>query len=149
VTDEPRKNERKTRGKPFGPGNPGKPKGSRHKTTLFAEKLMQDDAEKIVKAVIDAAGSGDMTAARLILDRICPAPKGRAIQFDLPNITSIADLASALAAIVSEMAAGKLTPDEASTVAGVLEFKRKALETLEIERRLAALEQREKEKDRR
>ena len=131
-------------------GNPaGKPRGSRHKTTLFAEKLMQDDAEKIVKAVIEAAGNGDMTAARLILDRICPAPKGRAIQFDLPNITSLADLGSATAAIVSEMAAGKLTPDEASTVAGVLEFKRKALETLEIERRLAALEQREQEKDRR
>jgi len=131
-------------------GNPaGKPKGARHTTTLLAEKLMQDDAEKIVKAVIEAAGNGYMTAARMILDRICPAPKGRAIQFDLPNITSLGDLAPATAAIVSEMAAGKLTPDEASTVAGVLEFKRKALESLEIERRLAALEQREQEKGRR
>ncbi len=49
-------------------GNPaGKPKGARHKTTL-----MQDDAERIVNAVITAACNGDMTAAKIILDRICP-----------------------------------------------------------------------------
>jgi len=34
-------------------GNPaGKPRGARHKTTLMAERLMQDDVEKIVSAVL-------------------------------------------------------------------------------------------------
>jgi Family of unknown function (DUF5681) len=34
-------------------GNPaGKPKGARHKATLLAERLMQDDVEKIVNAVL-------------------------------------------------------------------------------------------------
>jgi Family of unknown function (DUF5681) len=45
-------------------GNPaGKPKGARHKTTLLAERLMQDDVEKIVNAVLTAARNGDMMAA--------------------------------------------------------------------------------------
>jgi len=45
-------------------GNPaGKPKGARHKTTLLAERLMQDDVEKIVNAVLTAARNGNMLAA--------------------------------------------------------------------------------------
>ena|ERR1700730_6928065 len=52
-------------------GNPaGYHKGSRHKATLLAERLMQDDAENIVNAVLTAARNGDMTAAKIILDRI-------------------------------------------------------------------------------
>ena len=66
-------------------GNPaGKPKGARHKTTLLAERLMQDDAERIVNAVITAACNGDMTAAKIILDRICPPRRSR--PFHLPAI---------------------------------------------------------------
>jgi hypothetical protein len=37
-------------------GNPaGRAKGTRHKITLPAEKLMQDDVENVVAAVVDAA----------------------------------------------------------------------------------------------
>jgi hypothetical protein len=77
MSDTPRKNARKTRGKPFEPGNPGRPKGARHRTTIAAEKLMQGDSEAIVRAVIKAAKGGDMTAAKVVLDRIAPIRKGR------------------------------------------------------------------------
>ena len=40
------------------------------------------------------------------------------------------------------MADGEISPDEAAVVAGVLEIKRRAIETVEIERRIAALEER-------
>ena len=64
----------KQRGAPFQKGksgNPnGKPKGTRHRITVLAEKLMQDDARDIVRAVLVAARSGDMTAARLILESV-------------------------------------------------------------------------------
>jgi hypothetical protein len=39
------------------------------------------------------------------------------------------------------MAEGEITPDEAATIAGVLESKRKAIETVELEARIARLEQ--------
>jgi hypothetical protein len=40
------------------------------------------------------------------------------------------------------MGQGELTPEEAASVVAVLEIRRKALETVEIERRVAALGQR-------
>lgn len=36
---EPRYSREKTRGKPFEPGNPGKPKGARSRAALAAEAL--------------------------------------------------------------------------------------------------------------
>jgi hypothetical protein len=44
-------------------------------------------------------------------------------------------------AIVSQMAEGEITPEEAATAASVIETKRKALETEELDRRVAILEQ--------
>ena len=71
-------------------GNPaGKPKGARHKTTLLAERLMQDDVEKIVNAVLTAARNGDMMAAKIILDRIAPVSRRQCVSFDLPKIESL------------------------------------------------------------
>lgn len=43
--------------------------GTRHKITMLAEKLMQDDVGNVVAAVVDAAVKGDMAAAKIILDR--------------------------------------------------------------------------------
>jgi hypothetical protein len=48
---------------------------------------------------------------------------------------------AALSSTVEAMAGGEITPDEAAVVAGVLETKRKAIETVELEARLARLEQ--------
>lgn len=134
----------KQRGKPFRPGqsgNPsGKPKGARHAVTLMAEKLLEDDAAAIVRAVIDAAKGGDMVAARLVLERIAPPRKGRAVAFDLPHIETAADVLAALGAVVQAVADGELTPDEATTVAGLLEIQRRTIETADLECRLSALE---------
>jgi hypothetical protein len=110
-------------------GNPsGKPKGARNRTTLLAEKLMQDDAAQIVQAVLDAAKAGDMTAAKMIVDRIAPVRKGAPLRFDLPEAKTAGDLAAAMGALVKAMADGELSPDEAATAAGVLELRRRALE---------------------
>ncbi len=38
------------------------------------------------------------------------------------------------------MAKGELTPEEAAIISGVLETQRRAIETVEIEQRLAAVE---------
>jgi hypothetical protein len=126
----------------FQPGNRGRPKGSRHRTTVLCEKVMQDDAEEIVRAVIGAAKGGDMVAARIVLDRIAPARKGRPIRFDLPDARTATDVSAALAAVVGAMAAGELTPDEASMVANVLEIRRKSLEMQDLEARLSILKTR-------
>ena len=50
----------------------------------------------------------------------------------------------ALGRIADASASGALTPDEANALAGVLEAKRKAIETVELEGRVVALERRAK-----
>jgi hypothetical protein len=141
---------KKQRGAPFRKGqsgNPsGKPKGARNRATVLAEKLMQDDATDIVQAVLAAAKGGDMSAARLILDRISPLRRGRPVYLELPAVKTAADVSAAMGALTTAMAAGDVTPDEAATVASVFEVRRKALETEELELRLQALE--EKARDR-
>lgn len=134
----------KQRGKPFEKGksgNPaGKPKGARHKTTLLAEKLMQDDAENIVNAVLKAAHNGDMTAARIVLDRIAPPRRDNSVRFTLPKIERASDAATASAAILSAVADGDLTPAEAGEIVKLIEGFVKTLELTEIDERLKRLE---------
>jgi hypothetical protein len=110
---------------------------------LLAEKLMQDDAEAVVKAVVDAAKGGDMTAARIVLDRIAPARRDSPVTIALPKIESAADAAKAMAAILAAVASGTVTPSEADQVAKIVAAFVSTLEASEFEARLRALEQRE------
>jgi hypothetical protein len=137
---EPRKNAQTTRGKPFPPGNPGRPKGARHKVTTLAEKLMSDDAEGVVKAIIDAAKAGDMAAAKIVLDRLAPPRRDRPVSFSLPEIKTAGDAAKAVAAIVAAVAAGILSPPEGEAVSSLVERYVRIVETTDFERRLAAVE---------
>lgn len=103
---------------------------------------MADDAEAITRAVIEAAKGGDLTAARLVLDRIAPPRREPATPIDLPTIETAADLPGGVAAILQAVANGDLTPSEASRLSGLLADAGRALETAEIEERLAAIEER-------
>ena len=137
------------KGRPFEPGNKkgiGRPVGSRNNATILLEKMMADDGEKVVQAVLIAAQAGDMTAARLVLDRICQPRKGRAIKLDLPKVETAADLMGAMGVVVDAMAQGEISPDEATAVGGVLELRRKSIETAELEARIVALEAKAGEK---
>jgi hypothetical protein len=143
TADEPANAGRKQRGG-FQPGQSGNPRsklaGTRHRVTLLAEKLLQDDADGVVRAVLTAAKAGDMTACRLILDRTMPPRRGRPVAFPLPPVQTAADLPAALAAIVAAVAAGLLTPDEGQGIAAVLDCWRKGVETTGLADRMDAIE---------
>jgi Zincin-like metallopeptidase/Family of unknown function (DUF5681) len=122
-------------------GNPaGMPKGTRHRATMLAEKLMEDDAENIVRAVVNAAKAGDPTAMRLCVERLVPLRKGRPVVFDLPPVKTAAHIAGAVGELARAMAAGELTVEEASAASSVIEMQRRAIETSDFEVRLRALE---------
>ena len=128
------------RGRPFQKGqsgNPsGKPQGTRARITQLAEKLLEDDRDDIIKAVVAAAKGGDPTAMRLCIERLIPVRKGR-----VPPVKMAADIAGAVGGLARAMAAGELTTDEASAAASVIEMHRRAIETTEIELRLQRLEE--------
>ncbi len=118
----------------------GRPHGSRNKTTIAIEALLDGEAEALTRKAVDLALEGDMAALRLCLERICPPRKSRFIAIELPRVETAKDITAAHAVVIEAMARGDITPDEASSVAGVLDARRKSLETTEIEKRIEALE---------
>jgi hypothetical protein len=100
----------------------------------------------LTRKCIELATNGDTTALRLCMERLAPAMKSRAVTLPLPPIDTPTDILKAQAATIEAMASGEITPDEAATIAGVLEAKRRAIETVEIEERIKALEQQVSEK---
>ena len=63
------------------------------------------------------------------------------MSLDLPAMETAADIVAGLSEVAAAMANGKITPDEAQAVAAVLEGKRRAVETVALEARIATLEQ--------
>lgn len=86
-------------------GNPrGRPKGSKNKSTLLreamqtkADRMLSKEVPKVLAVVIAAAKSGDMSAAKMILDRAVPVKKAddgdgdsgkQLVQITIQNLTS-------------------------------------------------------------
>lgn len=127
--------------KPGQSGNPaGKPKGARNHATRALLQLMEGEAEEITRAMVDAAKGGDMAAARFILDKLVPTAKERPVSLELPNIDTASDAAGAQNVILQAVAKGELLPGEANVLSGIVESRRKAMETEDLERRIVALE---------
>ena len=128
--------------KPGQSGNPaGKPPGTRNRATQMVLALMESGAEGITRAIIDAARKGDMAAARLVIERLAPPARERPISLDLPDTSTVAGVSQAQQVVLEAVGAGELLPTEGSTLAAILESRRKAIETEELERRIAALEE--------
>jgi hypothetical protein len=104
---------------------------------------MEGDARVIVRAVLLAASTGDMAAARMVLDRVLPVSRDRHLTpFDLPATDTAAGIAEAQAAVVAAVAGGELRPSEGQALADLLELRRRSVESADFEARLAALEKR-------
>jgi hypothetical protein len=69
-----------------------------------------------------------------------PPRRERSVRFQLPALQSAADAADAMAAITAGVAAGEMTPGEASELAKLVEAYVKALEAGEFDQRLRAIE---------
>jgi hypothetical protein len=134
--------ERDRKGR-FASGNPGKPKGARHSTTLAIEQLLGNDARKLTRKAIELATAGDTTALRLCLERIAPVRRGRVVTVpEFPKVKSAADVPAALAALLEAVAKGDLTAEEAESISSLCARYVAAVEAADHEARLKALEER-------
>src|SRR5215213_735678 len=134
-----RKNAGITRGRPFAPGNPGRPKGARNKATLAAEALLDGEADALTRKAVEMALAGDTTALRLCLDRLLPPRKDRPVSFSLPPLTCARDAAQASSALLQAVTEGELTPLEAAELSKLVVSYVEALKACELEERLEAL----------
>lgn len=139
-TNNGQKSKKNTRFAPGNPGGPGRPQGSRNAATLILDQLADGEAGDILRRVVAEARGGDMRAAEMILSRAWPARKGRRVSVDLPRVDTAADVTAALGALLEATATGSLTPEEAASIGSLLESKRRAIETVDLEQRIATLE---------
>jgi hypothetical protein len=130
-----------TRGRPFAPGNPGKPHGARHRVTRAVETMLEGEYEKLTRIAIDKALDGDTSALRLCLDRIAPPRRDVPISIDLPPVRSASDAVEASAAVLASVAKGEVTPDEAGRIMALLASHKSIVATGDLEQRIAALEE--------
>jgi len=124
----------------FGSGNPGKPKGARHKATRAALALLDGEAEALTRQAVTQALEGDTTALRLCLERIAPPRRDAPVTFNLPRMETARDAAKAAGAVLETVALGNLTPTEGAHIMALVETYRRTLETTELDARVAALE---------
>jgi hypothetical protein len=132
-----------TRGKPFPPGNEfgkGRPRGSRNKSTVMAQELLNSHAESVVKKCLFMALQGDSRAMQLCMDRILPARRDAPVKLGkLPTATA-AELSKSSEKVTRLVAEGKITPTQGQAMAELLEQRRRVIETEDIDARLKKME---------
>ena len=126
--------------KPGKSGNPGgRPKGIPNPSTRLRHAIEKDIPE-IIKAMVDAAIGGDVSAASLLLSRVLPPLRPEAQTATLPDAgTSLADRADAIA---SAAMTGELGTSAATDLMSVLQGQARIKEIDDIEQRLRAIEER-------
>jgi hypothetical protein len=121
-------------------GNPaGRPRGSRNRRTIAAERLFDEAAEDLTQTLIRLAKGGHPLALRLAMDYICPT-KDRPVAFEAPAMATAADAVAAMGTVVQGVADGDLTPRDAAQLAAVIQAYARTLSTAELEQRLDEIE---------
>jgi hypothetical protein len=131
---------KKIRGRPFQRGNPGRPRGSKNRTTRLLEELVAGEGEKLAQKAVELALAGNVKCLQLCLDRLLPRRTGRPVDFTLPAVNNAQDVVAAMAAITTAVNDGSLTAEEAGQLVHILNGYAKALEIYDFATRIAALE---------
>jgi hypothetical protein len=132
-----------TRGRPFEPGNKfgrGRPPGSRNKRTLQASKLFEAHSGALMGMALMKARE-DPQMLKLLISRM-PRQRALSVKFAFPPLKSLEDCDRASEIVIHKAAAGKISWGDALEVTAVIETRRRILETRDLERRVAMLENR-------
>ena len=134
--------ELKPRGRPFAPGNHGRPPGSKNKTTRMLEQLIEGQAEEFVEKLKESALAGDVACLRIIMDRLIPLRKSQPIEVDIPPINGSQDVLSVISSVWDAIRDGELTPEEATALCPLIDRSIRAIEVNNLSKRLDELESR-------
>src|SRR5579872_6294151 len=133
----------KDRFQPGASGNAaGKKPGTKNRATLLKEALNEGEDTSVARIVIDKALAGDAVAARFLLERLEPKPRGRAIYLEIPEgLSPAGEVVATFNAALRAMAAGEITPEEALSVARFLEGRARVLKAWKLEQSLTRWDQ--------
>jgi hypothetical protein len=132
------------RGRQFKKGNTfgrGRPKGSRNKRTLLAKQLLDEYAPAIFRKTVAMALEGDKTILCALLRRMLPRAKEPPCRIGPLPMGNMEELSRTCETTLKKAATGKITLGEAAEVLDLVEKRRRTIEGLDLEKRVAALEQ--------
>src|SRR4051812_26945890 len=115
----------------FQPGASGNPAGKKPGTLNHATRLRRSledaagDFDAAARGIAARARKGEFAAARFLVEKLDPKPRGRPIELDMPDDARGAER---FAIVTRAMCAGEITPDEAMVIVRVLEAEDKASE---------------------
>jgi hypothetical protein len=127
-----------SRGRPFAKGNPGRPQGSKNRTTLLLAALPEGEAEALLRKGAKLANAGNVPMLKFLLASFLP--RERLIKVDLPPLEFADDAVDALGHIVRAVSEGRITPSEGAALAALIDSQRRAIETADLVKRMDSLE---------
>lgn len=138
------------RGRPFEPGNKfgrGRPRGSRNKSGMAANRLLAQYSDPLLRKAITMALQGDGSTMRLLLSLILPRCHELPVKTGPLPMDTLGDLAQSFGVMIAGVAAGKLTPSQALEISRLMETRRKIIETQDLEPLVQAIEDRIREQE--
>ncbi len=128
-------------GRPFKPGQSGNPAGRPRSAGRIAElrEKLGTDIDAVIGEVVRQAKAGDLTAARIVIERLIPAAKPVVIG-DPPLSMPAGDASEKAAAVAQAVAAGDMQPDRAAAVLGAIRAAHDLGEAEELRKRVERLE---------
>jgi hypothetical protein len=122
-------------------GNPnGRPVGSKNRSTLAAELLLDGKAEALAGKAVEMALGGDALIMRACLDRIIAPRRRRGVQVALPRIDNAEALAGAMTVVAAAAADGEISPEDAVEFAQLVDVFTRAIATRDLAQRVGELE---------
>lgn len=125
----------------FQPGVSGNPRGRRKDKTpaTLLRKSIVEDMPEIITKLVELAKGGDVAAAKVLLDRCCPALKPQAMPISLPVNGTLAEQGGE---VIRATLAGQIPPDIGSQLITALSNQGKLVELEELTQRIGILEAR-------
>lgn len=102
--------------------------------------MLEGEAERLTRKVLDLALHGDLTALRLCMERLVPPRKDRPIHLDLPPIDTAQQIPMAMASVATAIGEGRITPNEGEALANVLAMQKEMIVTAKLEKRMERME---------
>jgi len=131
------------RGRPFQAGNKfgkGRPRGSRNKTTIATQELLNSHSEAILRKALVMALQGEVPLLRAFLDRVVPVQRHSPVAIGKLPAGNAAEISKTSEEVLNQVAAGKLMITDGEGLLKLLELRRRTIETEELEKRISALE---------
>lgn len=123
-------------------GNPaGRPKGIKDKRHRFNEAI-ESMIPEVLESVFQKAVAGDMTAAKMLLDRSLPTkrPEQERVQISIKENTALN-----AREVLKSVFAGEMSPDVGASLLNAITSVLKAVEVEDLAKRIEALESKKNE----